>query len=359
MGHDLWRLKARRKDPRRAGRVTRERLLEGTFADAKKERARLVLELELEAAPKSARVPFRVYSESWLASRAATVSVHTAKHYALHLAQQINPFLGDFYLDKLTRDDVQRWINGQVGKVARETIRTRYRVFRSVWASAMADHAKQVDDVTTGIRFPTAVRKDEADTNALTADQLRTFLAGWAGKKDEAMIWMLATLGARWCHVSGMKWSDLDRENKRIRILRAHVRGVISPINVNKKAPSSLPVDDEVLTRLEAHRIRLIKRDVPNPDGWLFPSHQGTPKLPSSIRKEWAKVAKAAGISHRFSVHGLRRTFNDLMREAGVDGVVIRAFTGHSSDTMREHYSSVGHAEQERTVGKLLQLVKS
>ena len=38
----------------------------------------------------------------------------------------------------------------------------------------------------------------------------------------------------------------------------------------------------------------------------------------------------------RFTIHGLRRTFNDLTRRAGVDGVVIKSLTGHVTEKMRE-----------------------
>jgi integrase len=40
--------------------------------------------------------------------------------------------------------------------------------------------------------------------------------------------------------------------------------------------------------------------------------------------------------------HGLRRTFNDLTRRAGVDGVVLKSLTGHVTEKMRTHYSTVG-----------------
>jgi hypothetical protein len=47
-----------------------------------------------------------------------------------------------------------------------------------------------------------------------------------------------------------------------------------------------------------------------------------------------------------------------MARLAGVDGIVTRAFTGHTSDDMRERYSSVGHDEKAATVGKILKLVQ-
>ena len=61
--------------------------------------------------------------------------------------------------------------------------------------------------------------------------------------------------------------------------------------------------------------------------GWVFRSDNGTLREPSSLRKAWRGSLKAAKIEKHFTVHGLRRTFNDLAGRAGVDAVVTRAIT--------------------------------
>jgi integrase len=55
---------------------------------------------------------------------------------------------------------------------------------------------------------------------------------------------------------------------------------------------------------------------------------------------------KDANVTERFTVHGLRRTFNDLTRRAGVDPVVIKTLTGHVTEKMRTHHSTVGLDEK-------------
>lgn len=55
---------------------------------------------------------------------------------------------------------------------------------------------------------------------------------------------------------------------------------------------------------------------------------------------------KELKIDERFTVHGLRRTSNDLTRRAGVDGVVIKSLTGHVTEKMRSHYSTIGLDEK-------------
>jgi integrase len=66
---------------------------------------------------------------------------------------------------------------------------------------------------------------------------------------------------------------------------------------------------------------------------------------------------KDIGLEKRFTVHGLRRTFNDLARRAGADGIVIRSLTGHVTEKMREHYSTVALDEKRQTAANVVQLV--
>jgi len=46
-------------------------------------------------------------------------------------------------------------------------------------------------------------------------------------------------------------------------------------------------------------------------------------------------------VKHRFTVHGLRYTFTELIRLSNADAVVGRALTGHVTQEM-QHYSHVG-----------------
>jgi hypothetical protein len=60
----------------------------------------------------------------------------------------------------------------------------------------------------------------------------------------------------------------------------------------------------------------------------------------------------------RFTPRGLRRTFNDLARAAEVESLVTRSISGHLTDRMRQHYSTVTPGEQRESIGRVLRLVK-
>jgi hypothetical protein len=52
----------------------------------------------------------------------------------------------------------------------------------------------------------------------------------------------------------------------------------------------------------------------------------------------------------------MRRTFQDLARAAEVKDIVTRAISGHATETMQHHYSSVGAAEKQIAIAKVIEL---
>jgi integrase len=109
---------------------------------------------------------------------------------------------------------------------------------------------------------------------------------------------------------------------------------------------------------LKDHRARLLKSRAPGPDeGWVFPSKRGTLRAPSGLWYAWQDCLQAAGITKRFTVHGLGRTFTDLARRAGVDAITTRSLTGHVTERMHEHYSTVDLSEKRAAVGADLRVL--
>ncbi|HKA91499.1 MAG TPA: tyrosine-type recombinase/integrase, partial [Haliangiales bacterium] len=137
-------------------------------------------------------------------------------------------------------------------------------------------------------------------------------------------------------------------------------RGKVGPVSRKKQAPRVLPMSPELARILREHKEDLASQNAPGFSlEWVFPSEKGTLRTPGGLWKASRACLRAAGISERFTVHGLRRTFNDLTRRAGVDGVVIRSLTGHVTEKMRDHYSTVRLEEKRIAVASVLKLVKS
>jgi len=75
------------------------------------------------------------------------------------------------------------------------------------------------------------------------------------------------------------------------------------------------------------------------------------------LNKPFAAVSGAIGLGYAFTQRGMRRTFNDLMRAAEVEAIVTRSISGHLTERMQDHYSTVTGAEQRASIAKVIALM--
>jgi len=88
----------------------------------------------------------------------------------------------------------------------------------------------------------------------------------------------------------------------------------------------------------------------------LFPAENGRFRSESFLKKAFAKVSELIGLKKKFTPRGMRRTFNDLARLAHVEAIVTKSISGHLTEHMREHYSTVTPDEQRASIGNVVQL---
>jgi integrase/recombinase XerD len=142
-----------------------------------------------------------------------------------------------------------------------------------------------------------------------------------------------------------------------LRIKRSHVRGIIR--NTTKTGKRRVvPFPAELAKVLRDHRHRLAEAQHPGlQQGWVFANGAGKPRDNGALHTHNTAVLKHAGITKRVTIHGLRRTATDLLRRAAVDPVTAKAIIGHTTDRMREHYSTVGTDEARAIGASLVSLV--
>jgi integrase len=90
--------------------------------------------------------------------------------------------------------------------------------------------------------------------------------------------------------------------------------------------------------------------------GWVFSDDNGGLLRKNYLRLPLERVVKRVGINRRFTVHGFRRTFNNIARQVAGE-IVTRSITGHVTPAMTEHYSHVGREEKLAAAGSVVRLV--
>jgi hypothetical protein len=63
------------------------------------------------------------------------------------------------------------------------------------------------------------------------------------------------------------------------------------------------------------------------------------------------------GLSFKLTAKGMRRTFQDMARLAKIDGIVTRSISsGHATERMQQHYSTVQREEQRESIAQVIEL---
>jgi integrase len=96
----------------------------------------------------------------------------------------------------------------------------------------------------------------------------------------------------------------------------------------------------------------------------LFPPRWGEGFMSASaLDKPFQEVTEAlkkeGKLSKKITPRAMRRTFQDLAREAEVKDIVTRAISGHVTEEMQRHYSTVNPLEVEQGIAKVISLARA
>jgi integrase len=321
------------------------------------------------------------YSTSWLSGKRKTLKPSTLDRYARTLAHHVVPAFGETYLDALTHQDIVEWRDAATASTA--TVNGWLRVLKTMLADATVAY-NLPRDPSARVAALSETGGDgysEDEPNALTAPQLALFLD--TARREVPRRWyplfaVLAFTAMRVGEATALKWDDItpgdDNAPGIIRVRRAHWRGRIGTPKTGRRM-RLVPVPRELAAILADHRCALTERQHAKMTdtqlrgvqrgleaGWVFPNDKGGPTAAQVVRKPLLKVLDALnavdadGIDH-LTVHGLRRTMNNLLRQV-THGEVVRAVTGHVTERMTEHYSHVGQSEKAAAVAQVVSLVR-
>jgi integrase len=357
-----YRIRVRLVDPKTGRRRQRIRAFEGTLAEAAVEQARLRSE-ETEATQK-ARLRLVDFATLWLEHKAVSVSHSTGERLAWEIGFHVVPVLGDFWVDAVSAADMRQWQAGRLAQgLAPATVNSVHRALRGLFDAAVADQLVASNPARVVPTLREGRTKGPRGT-VLSAEQLGALLttgrqmtrSGEVAGDLYGMIVMLGLCGLRFGELSAAEWRDL--QGSFLHVERAQWRGHVKTTKTDDPRIVALP--ELVREELEAQRARLGETDHPALDsGLMFPGNpmqvlagatrRGTEdpnwyRYPSCLTKPLKKITSAAGLP-RISPHSLRRTWENVMRQAGVDQMVRRAMGGWRTERAQAIYSQVDLAE--------------
>lgn len=356
-GDQYW-IRAKVQDPKTGRTRQVNRLVEAASASAA---ARMREEMRAsKAGPEPTRHRLRDYAISWLAN-ARNLKASTLDRYTTTIELHVFPVLGDHFLDAITHQDVVAWRDAQAGEPS--SINARLRVLRGLIRSAVAELALPRDP-TQGVKALRESSATDEDGDLLTGAELGALLEH-VHERWRPLFALLAYTAMRVGEATALRWEDIDESANVIRVRRAQWRGQIDTTKTGAKR--TVPLTAELASILREHRRVMVAEQTPGlASGWVFPARTvrkkrddgvWPPVSTSSLRKPLRDALKTAELQGRITTHGLRRTWNNLLRQVAA-GEVVRSITGHVTERMTEHYSHVHQNEKALAATRALSLVQ-
>lgn len=328
---------------------------------------------------------FSSYATSLLARKLGRERIKSAsnrKKWARIIRLHLAPTFGPKRVDEITRADVQSWFESYAERVKADRLPTKKQrddanaldpQTVNTWASllkiimnAAVDEFDLPRNPTRGLE-PYSVEQHptytDEEPNSLTADEARRFLAGmlWMYPQHYAMTLLGFSTGQRPSHMRPLRRSgpeaDVLWKEGAILIRRSHTeqQEVMATTKTGLRQRIALPAS--LMHILRCHVDSQLVTAEQRKSDLLFPSETGGFRYNSVLDKPFAAVSRAIGLKKRITPRAMRRTYQDLARAASVTDIVTRSISGHQTEAMQRHYSTVAASEQRSGLSRLLDLV--
>ena len=275
----------------------------------------------------------------WLVSIEATLRPSTWFQYQQIVRDHIIPYLGDFKLQELRPDHIQRLYDEKLRQgIGKRTVQLTHSVL----------HRSMVHAVKLGLigRNPASATMPPKprfkEMKIFDESQVSRMLVAAIGDRNELLYHMAVVTGMRQSEMLGLQWKDLDWKNRSLKVQRQlnRVRGVgyrFAPPKT-KAGRRTIVLGKKSIQKMREHQDRQHVERLLVGNRWrdhdlVFPTTIGTPMDQRNLLRDFKSLIQKAGLPEiRF--HDLRHTAASIMLNHGVPLIVVSRRLGHSKPSI-------------------------
>lgn len=299
-----------------------------------------------------------------------TVKQSTAVSYYGYINSHIVPEIGVYKLSELNTDVLQRFFNEQNdsgslkgGGLSPKTLQNMNRMIHKSMEKAI-DLELLPKNYAKYVELP---KREEPEMRVLTISEYNKLLEELRKTKEKLAfgVYLSLSLGIRLGEVLGLRWNDIDFNNKIVHIRRTVNRlptidgknktELVVGTPKSKKSVRDIPINENYCGEFMLYWAKKsrICRKTPDADDYLLQSAIGGPAEPKTLQETFKRILRDAGIADA-NFHSLRHTFATRAIEKGVDVKTLSVILGHSSVNITlDRYAHVLD-EQKRKVMNIL-----
>ena len=326
------------------------------------------------------KVSVTEWFEKWIKLyKEGVVKDNTVKNYKSRFENNIKPAIGNLQLNKVKKIQLQTILNNMYD----EGYAFGTMVLTQITIHALFDGAVQSEilakNPANGLKCK---QRDVKDSRVLTREEQKVFLEYSRGTMYYNAYALLLQTGLRPGEVGGLKWEDIDFDNRELHVTRTLLQdkakgGFYFGSPKNKKSIGTVPLTDTAIQLLKDQRIcnfKLRQRS----DNWqknkefdnlIFCTINGNPVGQSTFRMMMLRVITRINNDRRAEAeinnttyvefepahpHTLRHTFATRCIEDGMKPNVLQKILGHASITVTmDLYVHETHEEKHKEIRKL------
>jgi integrase len=258
----------------------------------------------------------------------------------------IKPSIGRIQLHKLAPQHIQKLLDEKSKNgLSPQTVTN----IRTVLRSALSQAVKWSLVSRNSAALVNAPRISRKRIEPLNPEHARKLLEVAKGSRYEAIYIVALTLGLRRGEVLGMRWSDVDFDERALRVsqsiqrLSTGVQGQKSELRATETKTDgsrrTIALPNSVVRALRVHRARQAQDRLAAGTSWedhglVFTNRIGRPIEPILIHRAYKALLKEAGLPTTLRFHDLRHSAASLLLSQGVHPRAIMELLGHSSITV-------------------------
>lgn len=307
--------------------------------DAEAALNKLLQEIEEQGYVEPSKEIFSSFIESWFTSHyekriKETTASNTKSLINKHLIRE-NPFANK-PLSKITTEDIDAFYNLKIDEdYSSSYIRKMHQVLNQAFNQAVKWKRIKYNPVNDA--DPPAVKKEEM--KIWSYNEINMFLKHCEGERHYLTFFLAIYTGMRRGEILGLKWGDIDLENKTIHVKRSlayiPIKGYVLTSTKTRSSNRIIPISDLVVNELIKYRKQqeIYKEQLGKQyqdEDFVICTETGSKQDPRNVLRALKRLITTSGVT-KIRFHDFRHTHATILISSGVDVVKVSKRLGHAN----------------------------